>query len=333
MKSLYYFSVLAETLSFTEASKLLFISQQALSKQILKLEQEYGAVLLERKPVIRLTHAGVRLLEYYNRLRAEDDVLRADLKSIGEKAEKRRISVSLVESRCRILLPGLLRNFRPEERRTVCSYVSSGYSTAESLLQTGSIDMYFGMLESCLHYGDKYPLLQEKLCLLLPRSFIHRLPVQEQRSLPELAVQGITLERACSWKLPWILPWTAERLGRTMTREFERIGYTPEVISESYPFETALTLCRLNMGIAVAFHTALYNCMARLRGGEVIVFPLLINSPPCTLGLVTAPSADKDPLMKAYIDSSVASAEHLDREMNLFFPEFCSMQWKTGNGS
>ena len=329
-KSLHYFSVLADTLSFTEAAKLLFISQQALSKQIQKLEEEYDAVLLERRPHIRLTQAGLRLLEYYRKQKDEDRLLRTELRSVGAKVEKRRISVSLVESRCRTLLPGLLRQFRPEERRAVCSYVSSGYSTAESLLQTGSIQMYFGMLESSLHYGERYPLLSEKLCLLLPRALLYRLSAAEQRSIPQFMAQGITIDRVCSWKLPWILPWTSERLGRTMTAEFERVGYTPEVISESYPFETALSLCKLNMGIAVAFQTALYNCIEQLRGSDLLVFPLLLNLPPCTLGLVTFPSADRDPILKAYIESAVASAEQLNQDMNLFFPEFCSMQLGSG---
>ena len=43
-----YFLTVTEQKSFTEAARILFITQPAISKQIRLLEQELGAVLFER---------------------------------------------------------------------------------------------------------------------------------------------------------------------------------------------------------------------------------------------------------------------------------------------
>ena len=56
---------IAETLSFSEAAKALFITQSTLSQQIRQLEQEMDAQLFERNNHnVRLTEAGEELLPY-----------------------------------------------------------------------------------------------------------------------------------------------------------------------------------------------------------------------------------------------------------------------------
>ena len=58
--TLKYFIAVAEELSITKASEKLFISQQSLSKHIIKLEKELEVTLFERAPTMSLTYAGKR---------------------------------------------------------------------------------------------------------------------------------------------------------------------------------------------------------------------------------------------------------------------------------
>ncbi len=61
---IHYFITLASTLNFTKASELLFITQSALSKQIIALEDDLGFPLLIRnKRNVKLTHAGESFLK------------------------------------------------------------------------------------------------------------------------------------------------------------------------------------------------------------------------------------------------------------------------------
>ena len=56
--NLEYFVTLAEELNFTQAARKLYISQQALSKMISKLEEKLGIALFDRSTPLRLTTAG-----------------------------------------------------------------------------------------------------------------------------------------------------------------------------------------------------------------------------------------------------------------------------------
>lgn len=326
-KGLYYFSVLAETLSFTNASKLLYISQQALSKQIQALEREYGTELLERKPRVRLTEAGQRVLEHYRRIRTEEVSLRMELQELSGELTKRTISACLVENRAQILLPDLLRLFRPEEKRAICSFVTSGYTTAKALLQTGGIDLYFGLLESCMEYGNRYALISEHPYLLLPQSFLRRLPLPIRQKLPELARKGVSLEQVLSWRLPWVMPGPVQLLWPEYTRAFSALDYNPEVFCNAYPFETALLLSRMGMGTAIVSQTALYSSVEQLRNGDLIILPLQLMGPPFTLGMVTTPQAKHDMFLQSYIDCALAAAKQISGEIDQFIREYCDMQF------
>lgn len=63
LRQLKYFTVLAQTLNFSEAARRLFITQGTLSQQIKQLEYETGSQLFERSShSVRLTEAGEELL-------------------------------------------------------------------------------------------------------------------------------------------------------------------------------------------------------------------------------------------------------------------------------
>lgn len=63
LRHLRYFVTLAETLNFTRAAELLYISQSALSQQVADMESELGVRLFRRtKRSVELTHSGKVML-------------------------------------------------------------------------------------------------------------------------------------------------------------------------------------------------------------------------------------------------------------------------------
>lgn len=64
-----YFLTLAQKLNFTATAETLYISQPALSRMIVSLENELGATLFERnKQNVKLTYAGQTFLTYAERM-------------------------------------------------------------------------------------------------------------------------------------------------------------------------------------------------------------------------------------------------------------------------
>lgn len=321
-KGMYYLSVLAKTLSFTKAADTLFISQQAMSKQIRLLEEEVGVQIVERKPKVQLTPAGIRLLEYYQTIQSEEAQLKMDITLLSEGPEFRRIAASMTEGRVRVLLPNLLDAYQPRQRRVVCDFVSSGYSTASRLLQTGTVDLYFGMLEACLQYGVQTPLMAEQLCIIVPYDLLYRLPIRERRLLPELANRGIELERVCTWPLPWVMPNDNGRLGHLLKRSFETVRTSPDAAAYAYPFETALDLCSMGLGMAIAFRTEVFGMAEQMQNRHLAVFPLQEVKQSFTLGLVTKSELEEDPELLDYVECAKRAAAEVAMEMDGFFNEY-----------
>lgn len=88
-----YFLKVAETLNFSRAAKELFISPQALNKQILQLEQELGEMLFTRSTrKVTLTPFGIKMQHAF--LPARDAFLQAS-RSMEQYIEKRARTIRL----------------------------------------------------------------------------------------------------------------------------------------------------------------------------------------------------------------------------------------------
>lgn len=112
LRQLRYFIAVADALHFTRAAEQLHVAQPALSHQIRQLEEEIGAVLLERtNRMVRLTPAGEAFRERARM--ALDQASRAAVDAAHiEQGRAGRISLGFVSSAVFSVLPELLRRFR-----------------------------------------------------------------------------------------------------------------------------------------------------------------------------------------------------------------------------
>lgn len=137
-----YFLAVADCGSMREAAERLRIAQSAVSRQILKLEQELGSTLLERRPRgVVLTPAGDMLLQHAREQRQLTERLHADLEAM-EKGQSGHVLLRSVESFAGSTLPGVLTRFRARHP-TVTVDVAVVYS--EEVLD--------GLLEGNCHLG------------------------------------------------------------------------------------------------------------------------------------------------------------------------------------
>lgn len=178
------FVAAAGELHFTRAAARLYVAQQALSRDIRRLERELGAELFVRTTrQVTLTGDGERLLPYARRvLEAQDDLLAAasgasrpllvDLNSAGMASDR-------VLARARELAPECELMARFE----------SGLTGAAAEIVGGRLDVSFGRfagLEPAVRaLLSQQPVRYEPMAVLLPQD--HPLAARERIPLNALA--------------------------------------------------------------------------------------------------------------------------------------------------
>ncbi|MGV9287863.1 LysR family transcriptional regulator [Streptomyces sp. NPDC003719] len=182
------FVTVAEDLHFTRAAARLYVAQQALSRDVRRLERELGAELFVRSTrQVTLTADGERLLPYARRvLQAQDDLLAAfgqarpllvDLNSPG------LVTGRLVLERARRLAPELELMARYE----------SGLTGAAAELLAGRLDASFGRfagLPPALRAGlGHQPVRYEPMAVVLPEDH----PLAPLPQVPLAALAGETV--------------------------------------------------------------------------------------------------------------------------------------------
>ncbi|MFF9600703.1 LysR family transcriptional regulator [Streptomyces sp. NPDC014684] len=182
------FVAVAEELHFTRAAARLYVAQQALSRDVRRLERELGAELFVRTTrQVTLTADGERLLPHARRvLAAQDDLLAAfgqarpllvDLNSAGLVTGRR------VLHRARELAP---------ECELMARY-ESGLTGAAAELLAGRLDVSFGRfagLDPALRPGlAQQPVRYEPMAVVLPDDH----PLAALPEVPLAALAGETV--------------------------------------------------------------------------------------------------------------------------------------------
>ncbi|MFF3844819.1 LysR family transcriptional regulator [Streptomyces sp. NPDC002328] len=182
------FLAVAEELHFTRAAARLYVAQQALSRDVRRLERTLGVELFVRTTrQVTLTADGERLVPHARRvLRAQDDLLAAfgparpllvDLNSPGLVTARR------VLHRARELAP---------EQELMARY-ESGLTGAAVEIVAGRLDASFGRyagLEPALRRQLEHQIVRyEPLAVVLPED--HRLAALAQVPLAELAGERV----------------------------------------------------------------------------------------------------------------------------------------------
>ncbi|AWW39311.1 LysR family transcriptional regulator [Streptomyces cadmiisoli] len=182
------FVTVAEELHFTRAAVRLYVAQQALSRDVRRLERELGADLFVRTTrQVTLTADGVRLLPYARRvLDAQEELLAAfgqarpllvDLNSPGLGTPRR------VLHRARELAP----------QHELMARYESGLTGAAAELLAGRLDASFGRfagLDPALRSGLEQQIVRyEPMAVVLPQA--HRLAALEAVPLDALAGETV----------------------------------------------------------------------------------------------------------------------------------------------
>ena len=188
-----YFCAVVETGSFTRAAAREHVAQPSLSQQIMKLEEELGALLFDRLGrTVRLTDLGQTFLP---RARA---ILR-ELQAAKDEVVERKSSVSgpvsigVIPTIAPYFLPSRIATFSrkfPDSSLSVVEDITLGLMDR---LRAGTIDMALMALPLRGHDFETFPLRTERLFAILPKG--HELARKRSLMMKELREEPFLLLR------------------------------------------------------------------------------------------------------------------------------------------
>jgi len=141
LRSLSYFTRIAELGSITRAASHLRLAQPALTRHVQRLEEELGVALFTRaNRGVRLTEAGQLLLESAIRIlrdveRTGDEIRAQDAHPSG------RIILGITPTLCPILVPDLFARMRRDFPRVELKVMHAGMVRLEEFVIDGRVDV------------------------------------------------------------------------------------------------------------------------------------------------------------------------------------------------
>lgn len=144
LKSIEYFLCAVEEMNITRAAERLFISQQALSSHIKRLEEEYGVCLFERRPSFHLTLEGEQMAFYGRQILEAEAKMKAAFSDISENC-RATLNVGISRLRGGVFFPLIWKFYHPEHPNISIELTDGNSARLDELLQTGKLDLYIGI--------------------------------------------------------------------------------------------------------------------------------------------------------------------------------------------
>lgn len=273
------FVAIADTGSFTNAARVLGISQSAISHAIAGLETELGVTLMARdRSGVRLTDTGLRALEPARLMVVQAERVRQAVRAGAEPAGPLRIGTS--QSFAARLLPAVMSELRLRHPLLEIELREGSDTQIAHWLRGNDIDV--GIVTLPKRGLTTVPLLQDELVAVLA-------PDHGGAAGPSLRIDQLATD-------PFLMPvGGVEALVRAA---FRAVGLEPEVGHHVRDINALLAMVGAGLGVTVLPRLALPVVLPDVR-----LVPL---SPPVVrhLGLGMRPGTQGSPAVEAFVEAA-----------------------------
>jgi DNA-binding transcriptional LysR family regulator len=241
----------AETGSFTGAGEKLHVSQSAISRQVLLLEQDLNETLfLRRGRRVVITPAGESLVALGRRVFGD---ISETVRAITDRQQLRgRLRIAGGMSVCLYVFPLLLREFRRLHPAVEIKVVTGAMHLLLKQLKDGTVDVAFLTLPIDDADLESLPAMREELMLVMPPD--HPLARQDRVLNRDLVRQ------------PFVLFEPGSNTRRVIDGFFAQAKIDPRIVLETENVEIIKALVGIHMGLTVIP----YQAIAReVRSGEL----------------------------------------------------------------
>ena len=238
LRSLKYFTVVAQELNITRAAEKLNMSQPPLSNQLKALEEELGVTLLIRgKRHLQLTEAGNLLLRRATQILELADKTRQELADMKDGLSG-TISIGMVEGRAPFLVSRWIAGFREEFPRIQYSLWNGSSDDVLDRLYRGLVDIAVIAAPYDTEHLEGFQVGREPWVAIIPAS--HPLARAEGKQLSLSSLVGE----------PLIVPSRKSRVD-AIHKWFREIGAEPNIICEMSNYLDAVALSERGVGISI----------------------------------------------------------------------------------
>jgi DNA-binding transcriptional LysR family regulator len=237
LRQLEIIRAIADTGSFTAAGEKLHVSQSAISRQILLLEEELGEPVFHRiGRRIRITPAGESLLQLSNRVFQDLD---ETVSAISDKQESLRGTMRLVGGMtvCLYVFPALLAEVRRAHPNLDLKITVGSAERSIAMLRSGAGDL--GLITLPVEASDlvSVPVLREELLLVT-------YPAHPLANKREITPADLTRQ-------PFILFETGSITRRIVDEFFMRERIEAQIVMETENVEIIKAMVRHGLGISI----------------------------------------------------------------------------------
>ena len=175
------FTAVADEKSFSTAAKHLFISQQSLSKQIAKLEEELGTTLFVRSRPLSLTPDGRQFLQ------TAKEILQ--LKQQYEESSSHSFSgshfihVGIEHTVARAILPYVLPQYLKDHPDTYVKVTEESPAVLHKSIIYDDVDLVIGSINGAPDNYDIVNLCKKEHLLVVPKKIMHELAGDDYEQL------------------------------------------------------------------------------------------------------------------------------------------------------
>jgi DNA-binding transcriptional LysR family regulator len=237
LRQLEILCAIAEVGTFTGAGERLHVSQPAVSRQVILLEEELGEPLFIRQGRSAIpTAAGLTLIQLGHRL------LQDLTTTVGQIRDERHelngtIRIAGGMTVCLYVFPLLLKEFRRQHPRVELKLITGATPRLIRQLKTGLVDL--GLLTLPIDEPSfvVVPALREELMVVMPAD--HPLAGKRRVKPEELAGE------------PFVLFESSSNTRRTVDRLFTNAGIEPRVVLETENVEILKALVSSGIGLTI----------------------------------------------------------------------------------
>jgi DNA-binding transcriptional LysR family regulator len=263
LRQLEMLKAIAETGSFTGCGRTLHVSQSAVSRQILLLEEELNEPLFLRVGrQVKMTPAGEALLQLSHRVLRD---LRDTVTGITDRTSELRGTLRLAGGMtvCLYVFPPLLKRFRREHRLADVRIMSGTAEKSIREIRSGMVDL--GLLTLPIEEPDlvTIPVMKEELLVVTS-------PNHPLSRRPRIGPQDLTGQ-------PFVLFEAGSNTRRIIDAFFLQERVDPTIVMETENVEIIKAMVRSGLGIGIVPHLAVarevrsgqFFC-SRIHGHELI---------------------------------------------------------------